>query len=124
MPDFGKYFKQSEFDSPDKTGSGANMQQAFLDKLNLARDIAGIPFKINSGFRTKERNAKDGGKVDSPHLFGWAADIDLPNTGGARQRFKIVQALIMAGFNRLGIANGFIHVDCDPTKDKDCIWTY
>jgi zinc D-Ala-D-Ala carboxypeptidase len=124
MPDFGKHFQQHEFDSPDQPGSGAKMQQAFLDKLNLARDIAGIPFKINSGIRTKERNAKEGGKPDSSHLTGWAADIDVPNTGGARPRFKIIQALIMAGFNRLGIANGFIHADCDPTKDKDCIWTY
>jgi len=124
MPDFGKYFKQVEFDSPDKPGSGANMQQVLLDKLNLARDIAGIPFIINSGFRTKERNAKDGGKVDSPHLTGWAVDIDVPNTGGARQRFKILKGLILAGFTRIGIANGFIHTDCDPTKDPEVSWTY
>lgn len=124
MKNFGKYFKSSEFDSPDLPGSGENMQQVLLDMLNVAREKSGIPYKINSGFRTKERNARDGGKPDSPHLTGWAVDIDVPNSGGARQRFKIIKGLIEAGFNRLGIANGFIHADCDPTKDKDCTWTY
>jgi uncharacterized protein YcbK (DUF882 family) len=119
-----KYFKQSEFDSPDLPGSGINMKPEFLEKLDKAREIAGVPFKINSGFRTAAKNKLEGGKPDSSHLTGYAADVDLPNSGGSRLRFVIVAALIEAGFNRLGIANGFIHVDNDPTKDKDCIWLY
>jgi len=119
-----KHFILSEFDSPDAPGSGSQMRPEFLTKLDTARGIANVPFKINSGFRTAAKNKLEGGKVDSPHLTGWAADIDLPNTGGSRLRLVIVRALIQAGFNRLGIANGFIHVDCDPTKDKDVIWLY
>jgi uncharacterized protein YcbK (DUF882 family) len=119
-----KHFILSEFDSPDLPGSGSQMQPEFLKKLDAARGIANVPFKINSGFRTVAKNKLEGGKIDSPHLTGWAADIDLPNTGGSRLRLVIVRALIQAGFNRLGIANGFIHVDCDPTKDKDVIWLY
>jgi zinc D-Ala-D-Ala carboxypeptidase len=119
-----KHFLLSEFDSPDAPGSGSQMQEEFLKKLDLARTIASVPFKINSGFRTAAKNKAEGGKADSAHLTGWGADIDLPNSGGSRLRFVIVDALIRAGFNRIGIANGFIHVDADPTKDKNVIWLY
>ena len=51
-----KYFKLTEFDSPDEVGSGYKMDKEFLIKLDYARGIAGIPFKINSGFRTKSHN--------------------------------------------------------------------
>jgi hypothetical protein len=29
-----------------------------------------------------------------------------------------------AGFNRIGIAPTFIHVDNDPSKPEDVIWLY
>ena len=117
-------FNLSEFDSPDQPGSGAKMNPDFLLKLDKARGIAGVPFKINSGYRSAQKNKAEGGKPDSSHLTGYAADIDLPNTSGSRMRFQIVNSLIKAGFNRIGIANGFIHVDSDPTKDKNVIWLY
>jgi len=119
-----KYFKLDEFDSPDLPGSGINMKPEFLQRLDNARALAGVPFKINSGYRTKAANAKADGKADSAHLTGWAADIDLPNSGGSRLRFQVLSGLIKAGFTRIGIANGFIHVDCDPTKDKEVVWLY
>jgi len=117
-----KYFKLEEFDSPDILNSGVNMDGAFLTMLDDARDIAQIPFKINSGYRTKERNelvAK--GKKDSSHLIGKAADIAC---SGSRERWIILDSLIKAGFNRIGIADTFIHVDSDESKSPDVIWTY
>ena len=51
-----KYFKLSEFDSPDEVGSGSKMNYTFLEKLDKARGLAEIPFKITSGYRTKEYN--------------------------------------------------------------------
>ena len=53
-----RYFKLSEFDSPDEPGSGAKMQPETLQMLDAARHIAGVPFKITSGYRTKEHNRK------------------------------------------------------------------
>jgi len=121
-----KHFKLSEFDSPDAPGSGKNMKPEFLQRLDNARSIAGIPFRINSGFRTKAYNLKlkeKGYKAvsNSPHLGGWAADIHA-NTSNTR--FTIVKACIEAGFNRIGIGSTFVHVDCDPTKDQNLIWLY
>jgi zinc D-Ala-D-Ala carboxypeptidase len=123
-----KYFKLSEFDSPDLPGSGVNMKPEFLQRLDNARSIANIPFKITSGYRTAAHNKslKDKGHQavpNSPHLSGFAADIAIPNAG-SRERFIIVRALIHAGFTRIGISKTFVHCDCDPTKDKEVIWLY
>jgi len=117
-----KHFNYAEFDSPDLPNSGfANMDRDFLAKLDLAREIAGIPFKINSGYRTEEHNEKVGGKPNSSHRFGYAADIAIRNS---RERHDILTALQEAGFNRFGIASGFIHVDNDPQKTSKVLWTY
>ena len=51
------HFELSEFDSPDEQGSGKYMDESFLSMLDDARGIAGIPFVINSGFRSKSHNA-------------------------------------------------------------------
>ena len=117
-----KYFSYEEFDSPDLPNSGlANMDKDFLKKLDRAREIAKIPFKINSGYRTDDHNKKVGGKINSSHRFGYAADIAIRNS---RERHDILTALQAAGFNRFGIASGFIHVDNDPQKTPNVLWTY
>ena len=53
-----KWFDISEFASPDSEGSGEMMEEEFLERLDLARDIAGFPFIINSGFRSIAHNKK------------------------------------------------------------------
>jgi hypothetical protein len=65
-------FNLSEFDSPDLTGSGSKMNPDFLLKLDKARGIAGVPFKINSGYRTESHNKKVGGTPNSAHTKGFA----------------------------------------------------
>ena len=121
-----KYFSFSEFDSPLEKGSGLRMDTKFLEMLEKARERASVPFKITSGYRVPadiERLLKRGYKVskNSSHLKGLAADISTLDSG---TRYKIIEALIYAGFTRIGIANTFIHVDCDPDKPQNVIWTY
>ncbi len=108
-----KYFK--ELDNLDK------MDKTFLLRLDEARERAGIPFVINSAYRTPEHNAKIGGKPNSSHLKGLAVDISVTNS---RQRFIVLNALLEVGFTRIGIADTFIHVDLDSGKSKEVIWTY
>ena len=115
-----KYFNFHEFDSPDKAGSGHNMEEEFLELIDCAREEAEIPFKITSGFRTEEHNKKVGGVENSSHLKGCAADIAC---GNSEKRSIMVRALINVGFTRLGISKTFIHVDSDPDK-SDAIWLY
>ena len=119
-------FNLREFDSPDLSGSGLNMDKDFLSMLDNARDIAKTPFKITSGYRTKEHNIaiyKKLGKkpIESSHLKGLACDIACSDS---ITRFLIINALLEAGFTRIGIANNFIHVDSDCEKSQNVIWTY
>tara|TARA_R110000772_G_scaffold54130_1_gene123496 strand:+ start:4682 stop:5041 length:360 start_codon:yes stop_codon:yes gene_type:complete len=116
-----EHFTLSEFDSSDLPGSGENMDQDFLEMLDEARDIANVSFVINSGYRTPNHNKTVGGVSDSSHLKGFAADIKCTDS---IKRFIIVNALMLAGFTRIGIAGSFIHVDNDPNKTPDVIWTY
>ena len=115
-----KYFELSEFDCPSLPNSGKNMDFDFLHKLEQAREIAGIPFKITSGYRTAEHNEKVGGVKNSSHLKAVAADISISN---GQQRYIVLNALIKAGFKRIGVAKGFIHVDSDSEKNNS-VWTY
>jgi len=115
-----KYFKFSEFDSPDEIGSGNQMNKDFLKLLDIARESAMIPFKINSGFRTVAHNVKCGGVSNSSHLKGYAADISCTSSA---QRIKILTSLFEVGFTRIGISKSFIHVDND-FKKTDSVWLY
>ena len=118
-------FSYDEFDSPLQEGSGQLVSDELITMLDDARDLAGVTFKITSGFRVEsdiQRLKKAGYKVSakSSHLKGLAADIACDNS----TRFKILDSLLKVGFNRIGIANTFIHVDIDPDKTPFTIWTY
>lgn len=104
------YFKEIE----------ENMDANFLNKLDKARSIAGLPFKINSAYRSPDHplSIKN---PSSSHIKGLAVDISVTDS---RTRFIVVDALIKAGFNRIGIADTFIHVDFDLDKSNKVIWTY
>ena len=115
-----KYFNLEEFNCPSLPNSGVNMDKEFILKLEKAREIANIPFRISSGYRTEEHNEKVGGVKNSSHLKGLAADIKV---GSGNERYIILNSLILAGFKRLGIAKTFIHVDLDYEKPNS-VWTY
>ena len=116
-----KWIKLSEFDSPDRPGSGELMEHEVVQALDIARDIYGYPMRISSGFRSIEANRACGGSPKSSHLLGWAVDIAITNS---RRRFLLLEALLDAGFNRIGVSEDFIHVDMDPNKTPNALWTY
>ena len=97
-----------------------NMNKDFLFVLDEAREFAGIPFVVNSAYRSPEHplSIKN---PSSSHIKGLAVDIKATDSV---TRFKIVKALIEVGFTRIGIADTFIHVDLDLDKTQNVIWTY
>lgn len=97
------------------------MRAEFMRKLDEARDISGIPYIVNSGYRSERHNRAIGGVEDSAHLRGFAADIHATNSS---DRAAIIMGCILAGFNRIGIARTFIHVDCCPLKPANVVWLY
>lgn len=120
-----QYFSYDEFDSPLQEGSGQLMSDELISMLDHARDLAGVEFKITSGYRIEAdiyRLKKAGYKVSSKssHLKGLAADIACNNS----TRYNILESLLKVGFNRIGIGSTFIHVDIDPDKPPFTIWTY
>ena len=116
-----KYFNYEEFDSPDVQGSGQLVKDELISMLDEARKLFDKTITINSGYRTKKHNAKVGGVASSSHLKGLAADISC---SGSNDRFLLIQILILVGFNRIGVGNGFIHVDIDKDKSPNVMWTY
>lgn len=97
------------------------MDPGTVQRIETARIIAGISFSIRSAIRCLVHNVAEGGSDDSSHLEGYAIDIEASNS---RDRFIIIDALIRAGFTRIGIGRTFIHFDDDPIKDERVIWLY
>lgn len=115
-----KYFTWEEFDSPDLEKSGyMYMDRDFVERLDIARGIAGVPFVINSGYRTHNHNIRVGGSKNSSHKKGLACDISTPDS---RTKFLAVRALLEVGFTRIGIYDNFVHVDDDEEKIQEVIW--
>lgn len=89
--------------------------------LDKARGISGIAFNITSGTRCEDCNLKAGGKTNSAHLTGYAADIKCEDS---RSRALIIGGLVEAGFSRIGIHPKFIHADNCPNKVEAVFWLY
>jgi zinc D-Ala-D-Ala carboxypeptidase len=116
-----KHFEPVEFDSPDLPGSGAGMNLEFVQLLEELRVRVGFPLKILSGFRTPEHNREVGGVDSSAHEKGLAADIACRDSA---QRMAVLREALQMGIHRMGIGNGFIHLDVDPSKPPGVCWLY
>lgn len=92
------------------------LKNKLVVKLNIARDFAQVPFILTETIR--KQKSKIGAK-NSAHYRGYAVDIRCSKS---RNRFKIVKALLNAGFYRIGIYDKHIHADCDPSLPKEVIW--
>lgn len=119
-----KHFRLSEFLCPCcSTYFSLENLSLLCERLERARQIAKVPFVINSGSRCEKHNREVGGVRNSAHLIDLAADIRILD---CHHRHRILRALLQAGFTRIGIGKTFIHVDIDTRKEKPqlCIWTY
>lgn len=115
-----KHFKPSEFMC--KCQCGANdMKPVFLWKLEQARELAGIPFIIRSGYRCSKHNKEVGGKPTSDHLTGEGVDVESLTSW---HRFKIVSSALMVGITRIGIGDTYTHLGDGRHNPRSVIWTY
>lgn len=89
------------------------LDPAFVAILDYARQKAGVPFVITSGFRTPEENAAAGGAANSAHLRGLAVDLRCRDS---HDRYLIIRALFQLGLQRIVVyaGDGHVHVDNDP----------
>ncbi len=100
-----RHFSEHEFDCPD---CGQNhMDPVFLDYLDDAREYAGMPFVVVSGYRCLKHNADIKGDPDSDHMRGLAADIACSD---GTQRWQIVMGCVDAGIEYILFGKGHVHV--------------
>ena len=113
-----KHFKKREFAC--KCGCGFNdISFELVMELEDIREKLGIPLRINSGCRCAAYNKKVGGKPDSAHVRGLAADVQI-NGGIMRYSFLL---LALRKFQRVGIYGTFCHVDVDKELPQMVVWT-
>lgn len=114
-----KYFKKSEFTC--KCGCGETViSDDLLQMLDNAREHAGLPFKITSGYRCPNHPESKKNPTSS-HIKGLAADIKCSDS---KTRAILIDALTYVEFCRIGISKSFIHVDIDEDKVSPVIWLY
>ena len=113
-----QHFSKEEFDC---THTGLNdMQVAFMEKLDELRRVCGFAFVITSGFRDVSHPAEvSKATKGGAHTLGIAADIRVSN---GKERRIVVEEALKLGFNGIGVAKGFVHVD---SRDSlPVMWTY
>lgn len=118
-----RYFHVEEFECGcGRCNKGFDdMDQALLVMLDDARARAGTPFVLTSAVRCQAHNAAVGGATRSAHLTGNAVDIAVGNN---MARGVILRALVEAGFRRIGVARGFLHVDNAAHLPSPRTWLY
>ena len=116
-----KYFNESEFRKCTPSCSLQDMDARLIGKLDLAREKAGIPFVLNSAYRSVAWEKGRGRTGTSSHCKGMAVDI---RCNSYYNRWKVVRGLMEAGFTRIGIGKTYVHADCDPDKTQNVIWDY
>ena len=116
-----KYFKESEFRNCVPSCSLQDMSQELMYMLDEAREIAGIPFVLNSAYRSKEWEKSKKRTGNYANTRGMAVDI---RCNADNNRYIIIQALLQVGFNRIGIGKTYIHADIDRTLTQRVVWHY
>lgn len=95
------------------------IDRAFVNRLDELRHRCGFPFKISSGYRSPEHPAEAKKPSPGTHAQGIAADILV---FGGDQRRRVVEEAIKMGFNGIGVAEEFVHVDARETAEV--MWVY
>lgn len=116
-----KYFSPSEFKRCTPACNIGDMDPAFLSKLDMVREVAGIPLVLNSAYRSRAWEVQHGRAGTSAHCEGRAVDIRC-NTSANRSR--IIRAALACGIRRIGIAKTYVHLDASPNHQQDVIWDY
>ena len=111
-----QYFKITDFDCQE-TGEN-NMQEEFLLKLDALRHICKFPFNITSGYRSPKHSIESKKSKPGTHSEGIAADILVTSSA---QKYEIVKQAMLLGFNGIGVAKTFIHVDI---RKHSTMWSY
>ena len=116
-----KYFSEGEFRACTPACTLADMDGAFMARLDTLRELSGIPLVLTSAYRSREYEKAHGRSGTSAHCQGRAVDIRCRTSNN---RYKIVRAAFALGFRRVGIGPSFIHIDEATDHAQDVLWDY
>ena len=116
-------FNWGEFMSKDGSPIPKEYKANILElakNLEVLRSVVGRPISLTSGLRSPEHNAKVGGKKNSQHLLGKAADIRIKGLSPTEVH-AIIEKLIADGKMAQGglglyVDKGFVHYDIRGNK--------
>lgn len=114
-----KYFKNDEFERVACSVTDCNPDS--LQRLDRAREIAGVPFILTSAYRSPESEKLKGRSGKGAHTLGRAFDVRCTDSAS---RYSIVFGALAAGFTRIGIGKTFIHMDDAISLPSPRIWLY
>jgi hypothetical protein len=100
-----------------------NWRTSTMNRIHYARVLLGQPMVVTRWCTCAKHNATvTGNSRTTSHLTGYAVDIAIPATAGSRYRTLLIQCLLLAGFNRIGIYKHHVHADNDPDKPRHVMW--
>ena len=118
-------FKPQEILSPDGLARYEEGQLFFspvmLDNLQAFRQLIQKPILVNHaglkfrGYRSPSENRKAGGKPQSIHLLGLAADCTVPDMTSGELAERAEKSGIFTG---IGVYDTFVHLDCRYVLDN------
>lgn len=111
------FFKESEFRACSPSCEKSDMNPDFLRKLNEARALAGVPFVLNSAFRSSAWDTARGRSGRGYHTVGRAVDVACID---GRSRARVVCACLSVGLS-CGISKNFVHVD---NRENQTVFLY
>lgn len=103
-----QFFTEEEFNKLTPSCSLSDMDEEFMQHLDLARKISGVPFVLNCAFRSVAWDKEKGRSGNSFHCKGQAVDI---RCGDSKNRALIIYSLWLCGIKGIGIYPTFIHAD-------------
>jgi len=110
-----------------KCGCGTNnVSNELVVKLNQMCHRVGRMLDVTSCCRCIQHNRHIKSNDDSSHVSSGKRSctaVDI-STIGSRERYQVLHAAIMVGFDRIGVGTTYVHVDVDTGKSPDVVWLY
>lgn len=105
MDELTEHFTWDEFQCP--CCNQCEMSPAFMETLEKLRVNYGKAFSPTSGYRCPKHNVAVGGRPNSFHMLGRAADIPVSEPG---ERWQFIREALALGLTVI-VYPSFIHVD-------------
>jgi hypothetical protein len=104
-----------------------HIDKNLIDKLNMMRILLGRGMVVTSGARCEEHNTAIGGVANSAHLphhdSGQCRAVDIL-VRSSEDRYELLTLALKVGFNRIGIAKNFLHLDVAWDLPQQVIFDY